>query len=249
MVSDKSWLCRTAPKLKHTALEQIYYQLLNTSLIFMYNSWNNCSCDQFQGCWIKPLWRRLDGQQHYYACWVKVAYNADKIYKLKKITEIYNNYRKWKKIFNYVSILVVKIFWLYHYKTTGEGKWGRTYWRYLKNYINNAYYNVCYYNKQNNNFSFFTITWFVVRCVSFSINQQIWCYLKPITLQTKDFFALMVINNWVIFVPLIKNNIKLYLFCIFFSDYSFMSTKCTFCCTFFTRFLWKSFATIKNCLY
>ena len=27
MVSDKSWLCRTAPKLKHTALKQIYYQL------------------------------------------------------------------------------------------------------------------------------------------------------------------------------------------------------------------------------
>ena len=65
MVSDKSWLCRTVPKLKHTALEQIYYQLLNTSLIFMYNSWNNCSCDQFQGCRIKPLWRRLDGKQHF----------------------------------------------------------------------------------------------------------------------------------------------------------------------------------------
>ena len=40
-----------------------------------------------------------------------------------------------------------KKFWLYHYKTTGKGKWGHTYWRYLKNYINNAYYDVCYYNK------------------------------------------------------------------------------------------------------
>ena len=91
MLSDKLWLCRTAPKLKHTALNQIYYQLLNTSLIFMYNNWNNCSCHQFQGCRIKTLWQRLDGKQD--CCYVKVTYNADRIYRLKKITEIYNNYQ------------------------------------------------------------------------------------------------------------------------------------------------------------
>ena len=40
-----------------------------------------------------------------------------------------------------------KKIWMYHYKTTGKGKNGRTYWRYLKNYISNVYYDVCYYNK------------------------------------------------------------------------------------------------------
>ena len=35
----------------------------------MYNSWNNCSCDQFQGCRIKTLSQRLDSEQDYcYAC-------------------------------------------------------------------------------------------------------------------------------------------------------------------------------------
>ena len=89
----------------------------------------------------------------------------------------------------------------------------------------------------------------ITKICLFFVNWQIWCYLKPITLQTKDLFALMVINNWVIFVLLIKNNIKFYLFCIFFSDYSFVSTRCPFCCIFFTRFLRKSFVTIKNCLF
>ena len=148
MVSDKSWLCRTAPKLKHTALKRIYYQLLNTSLNFMYNSWNNYSCGQFQGCWIKPLWQRLDsGQDYCYVCRVKVAYDPDRIYKLKKITEIYNNYHEMKKDLQLCIDFGCAKFWLYHYKTTGKGKWGRTYWRYLKNYINNAYYDVCHYSK------------------------------------------------------------------------------------------------------
>ena len=133
MVSDKLWLCRTAPKLKHTALKKIYYQFINASLIFMYNSWNNCSCDQFQGCRIKTLCQRLDGEQDYcYACRVKVAYNADKIYKLKKITEIYNNHCEIKKDLQLCIDFGCKNFWWYHYKTTGKGKWCRTYWRYLK---------------------------------------------------------------------------------------------------------------------
>ena len=50
MASEKCIICRTAPKLKHTAVPEIYYQLLNTSLIFTYNSWNKCSCHKFQGC-------------------------------------------------------------------------------------------------------------------------------------------------------------------------------------------------------
>ena len=55
MASEKFIICRTAPKLKHTALREIYYLLLNTHLIFTYSSWNKCNCHQFPGCRLKPL--------------------------------------------------------------------------------------------------------------------------------------------------------------------------------------------------
>ena len=35
MDSNELWLCRTVPKLKHTALKEIYYQLLKY-LIFLH---------------------------------------------------------------------------------------------------------------------------------------------------------------------------------------------------------------------
>ena len=37
-------------------------------------------------------------------------------------------------------------FWLHDYKTNGKRKFGETYGRCLKNFINNGYYDVCYYN-------------------------------------------------------------------------------------------------------
>ena len=37
-------ICKTARKLKHMALEEIHYQLINTSLILTYRSWKYCDC-------------------------------------------------------------------------------------------------------------------------------------------------------------------------------------------------------------
>ena len=42
-------VCQTARKLKHMALQQIHYQLINTSLIFTYSGWNYCNCYEFSG--------------------------------------------------------------------------------------------------------------------------------------------------------------------------------------------------------
>ena len=42
-------VCRTASKLKHILLRQIYYQLINTCLMFSYASWRKCSCYKFSG--------------------------------------------------------------------------------------------------------------------------------------------------------------------------------------------------------
>ena len=115
---DKSWLNRTAPKLKHLALKGIYYNLLNTSCIFTFNHWNNCSCDQFQGCQLKPLWQSLNGKRNYcYVCRVGVTYNAEKIQNLTKITDIFNNYCEIKKDIQLCIDFDPECneFWMYHY--------------------------------------------------------------------------------------------------------------------------------------
>ena len=52
-------ICSTAQKLKHLALMEIYYQLINTSLVLTYTGFNHCKCYQFSGCRMKPLHRRF----------------------------------------------------------------------------------------------------------------------------------------------------------------------------------------------
>ena len=147
MDSEKFIICRTAPKLKHTALREIYYWLLNTSLIFTYSSWNKCSCHELQGCRLKPLHRRLNGERNYcFVCRVRATYNIDKIYKLKRITETFNTYRQMKEDLQLCINFGCDNFWLYHYKTNRKRKFGETYSRCLKNFINNGYYDVSYYN-------------------------------------------------------------------------------------------------------
>ena len=81
MAFKKLFTTNTLNKLKHMALYQIYDELINTSLIFTYNAHNNCCCDQFQGCQVKPLTLWLDSQRNYcFVCQVKVTYNIH-IYK------------------------------------------------------------------------------------------------------------------------------------------------------------------------
>ena len=150
MDSDRSWLCRKAPKLKYLALKGIYYKLLNTSYIFTHNRWTNCSCDQFQGCQLKPLWSTLNGERKYcFVCWVGITYNADKIQKLTKIADVFNNYREIKKD----SQLCVDFdpecdeFWLYHYKITKRGKFNKNYWWYLSNFAEESYHWICHIDK------------------------------------------------------------------------------------------------------
>ena len=147
MASEIFIICKTAPKLKHAALREIYYQVLNTSLIFMYNSWNKCCCHEFQGCRLKPLHQRLNGLRNYcFVCRVRTTYNIDKTCKLKRIAEIFNTYLQMKEDLQLCINFGCNNFWLYHYKTNGNRKFGETYWRCLKNFINSGYYDVCYYN-------------------------------------------------------------------------------------------------------
>ena len=84
-------VCQTARKLKHMALQQIHYQLINTSLIFLYRHWNYCNCYEFTGCCLKPKYRRLIEERNYcYICQMRVTCNIDEIYKIQKIRNIIN---------------------------------------------------------------------------------------------------------------------------------------------------------------
>ena len=148
---DRSWLCRTAPKLKHLALERIYYKLLNTSYIFTYNRWRNCSCHQFQDCRLKPLWSTLSGERNYcFVCRVGVTYNADKIQKLTKIADVFNNFCEIQKDIQLCVDFDPECdeFWLYHYRITNKRrKFNKTYWRYLHNFAEESYHWICHIDK------------------------------------------------------------------------------------------------------
>ena len=150
MDSDRLWLCRTAQTLKRLALTGIYYKLLNTSYIFIFNGWTNCSCDQFQGCWLKPLWSTLNGERNYcFVCRVGIIYNAEKIQKLTKIADAFNNYREIKKDIQLCVDFDPECdkFWLYHIRITKRGKFNKTYRRYLSNFAEKSYHWICHIEK------------------------------------------------------------------------------------------------------
>ena len=150
MDSDRLWLCRTAPTLKRLALTGIYYKLLNTSYIFIFNGWTNCSCDQFQGCWLKPLWSALNGERNYcFVCRVGIIYNAEKIQKLTKIADVFNNYPEIKKDIQFCVDFDPECdkFWLYHIRITKRGKFNKTYRRYLSNFAEKSYHWICHIEK------------------------------------------------------------------------------------------------------
>ena len=50
MAAPTFFICHTTRKSKHLALEEIHYQLVNTSMIFTYASSTYCECDKFSGC-------------------------------------------------------------------------------------------------------------------------------------------------------------------------------------------------------
>ena len=107
---------QTSRKLKHVALEQTHYQLINTSLIFTYASWRYCNCYEFSGCRSKPLYRRLTGKRNYcYICCIRVTYNIDKIYKIQKIGDIINIFWELKEDIQICIDFGYEKFWFYHY--------------------------------------------------------------------------------------------------------------------------------------
>ena len=136
-------ICHTAQKLKHLALMEIYYQLINTSLILTYNSFNHCNCYKFSGCRMKSLHRGLGGKRNYcYICQLKVNYNTYKIYKIVRLSDIYNAYVLLKDDLQQCLDQGYEKFWFYNYNTLGKRKFDTVYDKYLKGFIKRGYYKV-----------------------------------------------------------------------------------------------------------
>ena len=143
-------LNRSPRKLKYLAFKGIYYKLLKTSSIFRCNCWNNCSCDHFHGCRLKPLWHTIDDERTYcFVCRVGVTYDAEKIKKLTKISDVFNNFSKIKKDIQLCINFDPECnkFCMYQYRKSVKTRFGTCNWRYFKNYIDEFYHRICCLNK------------------------------------------------------------------------------------------------------
>ena len=136
-----SVIFNTAQKLKDLALMEIYYQLINTSLILTYTGFNQCY--QFSGCHMKPLYRRLSGEWNYcFICQLRINYNIDKIYKIVRIPNIINTYILLREDLQQCLNQGYEKFWFYDYNTLGKRKFNTVYNKYLKGFIKRGYYKV-----------------------------------------------------------------------------------------------------------
>ena len=79
-------ICQSPKKLKHMALREIHHHLLNTCLII--------SC-AIVGKIVAAT--SLPGERNYcFICQIRITYHMDKIYKIHKITDVFNTYLKLK---------------------------------------------------------------------------------------------------------------------------------------------------------
>ena len=138
MAAPTFFICHTTRKSKHLALEEIHYQLVNTSMIFTYASWSYCECDKFSGCRLKPRHRRLTTERNYcFICRTRITFNIDRIYKINKIRYIINNFLDLKEHLQLRIDFGNKIFWFYDFpKIKG--------YPCVINYIKSGFYDVVY---------------------------------------------------------------------------------------------------------
>ena len=133
-------------KLKHIALEEIHYQLVNTCLIISTIGWRFCDCWEYNGCRARPTHINLFGERNYcLICQIKKTFNLDRIYNITKIQDVFNTFLSLKKELQIFLNSGHRNFWLYHYSQQfklGSKKKQKS--MYLKNYIEQNYNNICY---------------------------------------------------------------------------------------------------------
>ena len=136
-------------KLKIIALKEVHYQLVNTCLIISSVGWRYCDCWRYHGCRARPRHRNLFGERDYcIICQIKKRFNLDKIYNLDKIQDVFNNFLSLEKELQIFLNNGYSNFWLYHYNQQYKlgSKRRKHNNMYLRNYIEQNYYNICYLN-------------------------------------------------------------------------------------------------------
>ena len=130
-------------KLKHIALKEIHYQLINTCLIISSQGWRYCVCWNYSGCRQRPSHDNLLGKRLYCKiCQILQLYHMDQMYKLKTIQETWKLYLELKKdLQEFIDITTHRNFWLVHYSKEFKKKKKRFF---LKNYIKESYNFICY---------------------------------------------------------------------------------------------------------
>ena len=85
-------------KLKHIALKEIHYQLLNTVLIISKDVKEYCVCWAFQGCRQRPTFQNLAGVRNYcYICQLHEDYKPSRVERLRTIQGTWQLYLKLNK--------------------------------------------------------------------------------------------------------------------------------------------------------
>lgn len=132
-------------KLKHIALKEIHYQLLNTCLIISSIGWRYCRCYLYQGCRERPSHRNLMGEKYLcIICQIKKTYNMDRLYNISKIEKVWKLYINLKKdLQHFLATCSYQNFWLYHYSRSFYSKKSKKDML-LKNYIKENYTHICF---------------------------------------------------------------------------------------------------------
>ena len=85
-------------ELKHLALKEFHYQLVNTCLIISSVGWQYCNCWRYSGCRARPVHTNLSGERNYcIMCQIKKTFNLDKIYNLTKIQGVFKLFLELKE--------------------------------------------------------------------------------------------------------------------------------------------------------
>ena len=108
-------------KLKHIALKEIHYQLLNTVLIIHKDVHEYCVCWAFHGCRQRPTFQNLAGLRNYcYICQLHEDYTPSRVERLHTIQETWQLYlklnedlQKWK--WSNTNFTLYPIFWNKNY--------------------------------------------------------------------------------------------------------------------------------------
>ena len=108
-------------KLKHIALKEIHYRLLNIVLNINMDVKDYCVCWAFSGCRQKPTFQNLTGIRNYcYICQMRHNYQPNRVERLRTIQETWQLYlklmedlAKWKS--SNTNFTLYPIFWNKNY--------------------------------------------------------------------------------------------------------------------------------------